>query len=162
MWYFYSYIIFTESFDYKFIMAKMYNINVLHFKSQSLVILVFLIADTLYSEYANWWLWWIWRSIAVLFGLPSIIAEGDLLLTFLLCTLVMKGFRDHIEILKYQLIPYMIYFSKLPFGAHGYGSYFTFSILDRYYKKGTIKGIHCNILFTAILISSRSILCRNV
>ncbi|EDV23365.1 Proteasome subunit beta type-2 [Trichoplax sp. H2] len=43
-------------------------------------------------------------------------------------------------------LDYLASLQKLPFGAHGYGSYFTFSILDRYYKKGMSKAEALKVL----------------
>lgn len=35
-------------------------------------------------------------------------------------------------------IDYLATMAKLPFAAHGYGSYFLLSILDRYYRPGNL------------------------
>ena len=32
---------------------------------------------------------------------------------------------------------YLASLQEVPYAAHGYGAYFTLSVLDRYYKRGT-------------------------
>ena len=34
-------------------------------------------------------------------------------------------------------IDYLASINKVPFGVHGYGSFFTLSVMDRYYKEST-------------------------
>lgn len=49
--------------------------------------------------------------------------------------ILLAGF-DKDDGCELHFIDYLATMAKLPFAAHGYGSYFIWSILDRYYKPG--------------------------
>ncbi|XP_033123686.1 proteasome subunit beta type-2-like [Anneissia japonica] len=48
-------------------------------------------------------------------------------------------------------IDYLASLNKVPFAAHGYGSFFSLSVLDRYYKKGLSKDEAVDLLQKALL-----------
>lgn len=43
---------------------------------------------------------------------------------------------------------YLASVNKVPFGAHGYGSFFTVSILDKHYREGMIFTFIAHCMFT--------------
>lgn len=51
-------------------------------------------------------------------------------------------------------LDYLASLSEVPFAAHGYGAYFTLSIMDRYYRKG-------NTIFTFVFLANLSKLCQS-
>ena len=49
--------------------------------------------------------------------------------------LLLAGY-DKVEGPSLYFMDYLASVNKVPFGAHGYGSFFTVSILDRHYREG--------------------------
>ena len=54
----------------------------------------------------------------------------------------MKDFKAVVKLFWYvqvlNIFTFVLLFYQIPFAAHGYGSFFSLSILDRYYKPGTL------------------------